>query len=47
MGAFKVEVMLHDVEVQEFVLQALADELTPEARYVAQRMCDEVPELHP
>lgn len=47
MGAFKVEVMLHDRELEEFVRQALADELTPEARYVAARMCDEIPELRP
>lgn len=47
MGAFKVEVMLHDDELLAFVRQALTDELTPEARYVAERMCDEVPELRP
>ena len=45
MGAFKVEVMLHDVELQEFIRQALADELSHEARYVALRICDEIPEL--
>lgn len=47
MGAYKVEVMLHDVEVEEFVRQALAGQLTTEAEYVAARMCDAVPELHP
>jgi hypothetical protein len=47
MGAFKIEVMLHDAELERFIQQALADELSPEARYVAERMCDEVPELRP
>lgn len=47
MGAFKVEVMLHDDELLAFVHQALADELTSQARYVAERMCDAVPELRP
>lgn len=47
MGAFKVEVMLHDDEVLAFVRQALNDELTSQARYVALRMVDEVPELAP
>lgn len=45
MGAFKVEVMLHDAELEEFIRQAIADELTPAARYIARRICDEVPEL--
>jgi hypothetical protein len=31
----------------EFVRQALADELTSEAWYVAARICDEIPELRP
>ena len=47
MGAFEIKVMLHDTELEEFVRQALADELTPQARYVAERMCDEIPELRP
>lgn len=47
MGAFKVEVMLHDEELEEFIRQALNDELTPQARYVALRICDEIPELRP
>ena len=45
MGAYKVEVMLHDRELLRFVHQALTDTLTSDARYVAERMCDEVPEL--
>lgn len=47
MGAYKVEVMLHDQVLTEFVRQALADELTPAARYVAGRIVDEIPELSP
>lgn len=47
MGAFLVRVMLHDEELEEFIRQALADELTTQARYVAQRICDEIPELRP
>jgi len=45
MGAFKVEVMLHDDELIEFVRQAVVGELSHQARYVALRMCDEIPEL--
>lgn len=47
MGAFEVKVMLHDVELEEFIRQAVAEELSPEARYVALRICDEIPELLP
>ena len=47
MGAYLVKVMLHDAELQEFIRQALAHELTSEAWYVAQRICDEIPELRP
>ena len=45
MGAFRVSVMLHDDELIEFVRQALLGHLTPEAHYIAQRICDEFPEL--
>lgn len=47
MGAFKVVVMLHDAELEEFIRQAFADELTPAAEYVAQRIVTALPELDP
>lgn len=47
MGAFKVSVVLRDEELEEFIRQALGNELTAEAHYVAARICDEIPELRP
>jgi len=47
MGAFKVEVVLHDDELLRFVAKALDGAYDEDARYVALRMCDEIPELDP
>jgi hypothetical protein len=48
-GAFKVEVMLHDREVIRFVRTALRDDahdlMGPDATYVGRRIADQNPEI--
>ena len=49
MGAFKIEITLHDDELIRFVQTALADDahetIGPDATYVGRRIADEYPEV--